>query len=103
MTNALGRHMNYHFDIQLHPPTENDTPLSEVAETYRQLVGDLHYIVDNTRLDLDYVTGKVGTAKNQPTTRNLHAIKSTISYLIRTQNTGIVLREGQPKCQILLS
>lgn len=53
MKDDKGQHKAYTYDMQLYPPTEQDNPLQEVAETYLQLVKDLRYLEENTRPDLE--------------------------------------------------
>lgn len=58
-------------------------------------MGDLHYLADNERPDLAFITENVASAMQFPTARHWEALKMTIRYRIHTPNKGIYFRMGQ--------
>lgn len=81
----------YANDGRLHANTTADVPLPQVKETFTQLVGDFRYLADSNRTDIAYVTGKLATVIQNPTTGHWEAMKATCGCLIQTPYMGILL------------
>lgn len=70
MEKVNGRHTPFAFDTELHAPTSDDTPMTEVADSHRQLLVDMWYLDDCTRPDVALNTGKLTAAVHKPKQRH---------------------------------
>lgn len=83
-------------------PRPQTTPLANITDKQRQLVGDLRYLVDNTRPYLAYVTAKLSNVITNTTLQHCNALKEVIRYLIRTPFMGIIFLSGQRRPQNIM-
>lgn len=65
--------------MENYAPKATDTPLTNMAEKYRQLVGNPRYLEDSTRPDLVYIKRKLAAEIQNTTTRHWSALKETVS------------------------
>lgn len=60
---------------ELNSATDEDKLMPNTMEKYQKLIGDLRYLNDNTRPDVEYVTDKLVDATKCPTKRHWEALK----------------------------
>lgn len=101
LTNARMKHCNgplmpYNHMESLHPSEPNDTHCFDTIEHYPQLVGDLRYLADCQRPDLEYAKDKIGCATQSPTTRQWRAMKAALRYLIKRLKKALHSQPTQP-------
>lgn len=85
LKNSNSRKKLYLDGMKLHGPDGNEISGNTPVETYKRLVGDLHYLEDRTCPDLDFIVGKMGSGNHEPTKRHWAMLKITLIYLERTK------------------
>lgn len=89
MFNAKPIESLYSDGIDLSSPSESDQIYLSIATHYRETVGELRYLTDSTRPDLQFYTNCLARANHKPTIRHWKLLKRLVRYLIHTPNQGI--------------
>lgn len=95
MATENGRLTPYNKTEELQTPREIDYHMNVTKDKYRQLVGDLRYLADWTRPDLELITSKLANYLPPSTHRNWMSLEAVNRYLQRTTDTGINYGRGK--------
>ena len=95
MSQCNGKSVPTAAGTQLKAPDTDDRAISEEQATrYRSAVGDLRYMVDSTRPDMAFVTGRLSMANKTPTQRHQAILKSMLRYVQTSRTHGIQFRRS---------
>lgn len=82
----LNHKLTTHNDgVKIHSPEDRDETIDKTSVEYQSLVGDLIYLADCTRLDLDFIVGNMGSGNHETTYRNWDILKAEIRYVHGTK------------------
>lgn len=65
-----GRNKPYNHAVDIRVPDDDEIDLPHIERKYRQLVGDIQYLSDRTRPDLEFETEGLAMASHRPTFRH---------------------------------
>lgn len=95
MTGCNAKQTPYVDGAAHHAPAPDDEYKPGTETKFKQLIGELRYLADCTRLDLSFIVGRLGAAEPQPTARHWQLLKATMRYLAGKRNYGIIYRRRQ--------
>lgn len=94
LNNANSSPTPYCDGLRLDPAEQNEDEYSDVANLYREIIGELRYLVDSTRFDICYVVGMLAKSNGHPTKRHWRHLKRLCRYLKGTKHHGILYKRG---------
>ena len=97
---ANGKDTPHANGVKYHAAAFDDKPVPHLADTFKNVVGELRYITDCTRPDINLYVNKLSDAMNNPTRRHWLILKNTLRYLTATKNHGILYRATGRKEQL---
>lgn len=73
---------------------DSKTLEDEKATIYKQTLGDLRHIADSTRLNIFYITYRLASHTQRPSTDHGNALKRFLRYLKHTKQHGITFKKA---------
>ena len=100
MTEANGKDTPHASGVKYHPATFDDKTVPHLTGTFQNIVGELRYITDCTRPDINFYVNKLSAAMHNPTRRHWLILINTLRYLKATKEHGIIYRPNNSREQL---
>ena len=96
MTDAKPIERLYSDGIDLSPPGPDEPQDDTIRTTYREVIGELRYLTDCTRPELQFFINALARASHKPTQRHWKHLKRLIRFLKHTPSLGISTPHDDP-------
>lgn len=71
----------YYDGLGLHGPTNDDVSRPDLLDVFRTVAGDMKYLADWTRPDLEFIFSRLGGATHAPTELHWIILKEAVRYV----------------------
>ena len=79
------------------PPTDTEAGRDDIAEIFGNAVGEIRYITDSTRPDIEFAATAFARTLKKPTQRHWNLAQRLTQYLHTTRNDGILMPFNKSK------
>lgn len=81
--------------MEYHVPTAAENSLDDIGTKVKQLIGELRYISDSTRPEINYVVCRLGAALSKTSEGQWGILNAKLRYLKCTRNYWIYFRKQE--------